>query len=109
MYYKNNFKRNRFSIRNSGSQNSFGRPSNGGGRFNNSRFSSNNRQGGQRRSQLEGADINIFMKKAAPIAFEQENVMNNSFEDFNIAEILKQNIVKRGFSQPTPIQAQAIK
>lgn len=109
MYYKNNFKRNRFSIRNSGSQKNFGRPSNGGGRFNNSRFSSGRRQSNMRRSQLEGADINIFMKKAAPLAFEQENVMNNSFEDFNIAEILKQNIVKRGFTQLTPIQAQAIK
>lgn len=87
MYYKNNFKRNRFSIRNSGS---------------------NNRSGGQRRSQLEGANINIFIKKANQ-AMPEENITSIRFEDFNISEILKQNILKHGYTQPTQVQSQAIK
>lgn len=87
MYYKNNFKRNRFSIRNSGS---------------------NNRSGGQRRSQLEGANINIFIKKANQ-AMPEGNITNTRFEDFNISEILKQNILKHGYTQPTQVQSQAIK
>lgn len=107
MYYKNNFKRNRFSIRNSGSKNRFSRPSNEG-RFRNPRFYSNNRSGRQRRSQLEGANINIFIKKANQ-AIPEENITNTRFEDFNISEILKQNILKHGYTQPTQVQSQAIK
>lgn len=107
MYYKNNFKRNRFSIRNSGSNNRFSRPSKGG-RFRNPRFYSNNKSGGQRRSQLEGANINIFIKKANQ-AMPEENIASIRFEDFNISEILKQNILKHGYTQPTQVQSQAIK
>ena len=104
--YKNNRFKSRFSIRHGRSNNGFSRPSNRG-RFNNSRFSSNNRGGGQRKSQLEGADINIFMKKAV-FALEPENTANLTFNDFNIAEILKQNITRHGYTKTTPIQAQAI-
>ena len=106
----------RFSIRNSGS-NGYSKPSNGG-RFGNSRFAGggNRRFGGRpqfnnrapRRSELEGANINMFIKKANPIAIE-ENVASVHFADFNISNTLKQNIIKQGYIQPTPIQGQAIK
>ena len=98
MYYNNKFRRNRFSIRNNGSNRRFSRPVNG----NRSPY------GGQRRSQLEGADINIFIRKANPVMFT-ESIADILFEDFNISEILKQNILKHGYSRPTQIQAQAIK
>ena len=78
------------------------------GRFNNPRFSSNNRGGGQRKSQLEGANINMFIKKAAPI-IDQVTLEDISFDDFDIAQALKINIKNHGYSKPTPIQAQAIK
>src|SRR3989344_6278509 len=105
MYNNNRFK-SRFSIRGNGQSFGFSRPSNGG-RFNNSRFSANRGQRNQRKSQLEGADINIFMKKATSVQ-ESENPVNLSFNDFNIADLLKQNITKHGYTTPTPIQSQAI-
>ena len=108
-----NRNKNRFSIRHSGSNTGFSRPSRKGrlnnqNGFNNHRFSSKKGHGGPRRSQLEGANINIFIKKANPIAPGEENI-NTRFEDFNIASVLKQNIIKLGFRKPTTIQAQAIK
>ena len=105
--YNNNRFRSRFSIRRGGQSTGFLRPSNRG-RFNNSRFSANNGQRHIRKSQLEGADINLFMKKATSVP-ESENPVNLSFNDFNIAEILKQNIAKHGYTKTTPVQAQAIK
>src|SRR3989344_5239770 len=92
MYYKNNFKRNRFS-----------------NRFSNRRSFSNGPRRDPRRSKLEGADINMFIKKAAPMAQEEEFIVQNSFADFNISDILQRNILKHGYTQPTPIQSQAIK
>lgn len=91
MYHRNNFKRNRFS-----------------NKFSNRRSFYNGPRKDPRRSKLEGADINIFIKKAAPVA-QEELIVQNSFADFNISDILKQNILKHGYTQPTPIQSQAIK
>lgn len=101
MYYGNNF-RNRSSIRQRGF-----RPRNGG--FNGQRsFNNQNRGGGPRRSKLEGADINMFIKKASPVMETQEQSMLQSFSDFEISDYLKVNIQNKGYTTPTPIQAQAI-
>ncbi|OGE68321.1 hypothetical protein A3H81_06055 [Candidatus Daviesbacteria bacterium RIFCSPLOWO2_02_FULL_38_18] len=62
----------------------------------------------QRKSQLEGANINMFIKKAIPV-LDQVVVEDISFDDFDIAETLKTNIKNHGYTKPTPIQAQAIK
>src|SRR3989338_10869162 len=98
--YNNNRYRNRTSIRG----NNF-RP-----RFNNKpRFASHNRGGNQRRSQLEGADINMFIKQAAPVAANEKVASGISFEDFDITQNLKVNIKNHGYNSPTPIQSQAIK
>ena len=107
MYYKNNFKRNRFSIRTGGFNNRFSKPSNAN-RFQKHRSFSNGSQRGPRRSQLEGADINMFIKKASlsPQASDQLNSQN--FSDFNITDYLKVNIQNKGYATPTPIQTQAI-
>ncbi len=106
MYNNNRFK-NRFSIRHNGSSSRDSKPMLGSN-FSRPRFPAS-RQFSKRKSQLEGANVNIFIKKANPITATDENVTNTRFEDFNIDQTLKQNILKLGFTIPTPIQSQAIK
>lgn len=67
-----------------------------------------NRPRAQRRSQLEGANINMFIRKATPTVNEVTDI-DISFDDFNICQNLKINIKSHGYTTPTPIQAQAIK
>ncbi|MBI3290594.1 DEAD/DEAH box helicase [Candidatus Microgenomates bacterium] len=63
---------------------------------------------GRRVSQLQGK-VDIFIKKATNsslpevISYEQK-----SFTDFNLVTQLTTNIQNKGYSEPTPIQAQAI-
>jgi len=83
----------------SSGNNSFNRPF-FGGRFNQTR---RNRP----ESQL-GKDPSIFIKKAQVTIAEADFTPHHSFSGFNINEILKNNIKNRGYSQPTPIQDQAI-
>lgn len=61
----------------------------------------------QRKSQLEGGDINMFIRKAIP-GTNEVTVEDISFDDFNICQNLKINIRNHGYVTPTPIQAQAI-
>lgn len=110
MYYKNNFKRNRFSIR-TGGFNRFSKSSNGFPRsngFNNHRSFSNGQQRGMRRSQLEGADINMFIKKANPAFETLQDSTSQNFSNFDIADYLKVNIQNKDYTTPTPIQVHAI-
>lgn len=79
--------------------------------FNNSRPRFNSRRFGGRskpQSQL-GDDISLFIKKAEPISEVPTNFHpHNSFSDFPISNPLKNNILQKGYSQPTPVQDQAI-
>lgn len=50
----------------------------------------------------------MFIKKAAEIAPEMDFVPHHNFNDFDIVPTLKQNIADKGYTQPTPIQDQAI-
>lgn len=86
MFYQNKFRNNRFSPRS-----------------NQSRFSNN-----QRRSKLEGADINIFIKKASQTSEDSKESSSATFSDFNITDYLRVNILNKGYQIPTPIQIQAI-
>ncbi len=61
----------------------------------------------QRRSQLEGANINMFIKKAVPVT-DQVITEEVSFDDFDISQTLKTNIKNHGYTKTTPIQTQAI-
>lgn len=90
-----NQRRSRFGVkRNSNQSNSFGRPSFGG------RFT---------RGQSElGRDTSVFIKKAQDITPEASFVPTHNFSDFNITDLLKQNIASHGYTHPTPIQDQAI-
>lgn len=99
MYYNNNFKRDRFSIRTGGFNKS--RPQN-------NRSFSNGPQRGPRRSKLEGADVNMFIKKANPVIETSNQSLSGNFSDFNIVDYLKVNIQNKGYITPTPIQTQTI-
>lgn len=61
---------------------------------------------GPRKSKL-GGDISIFINK---IQESQETTYTptNKFSDFNISNPLKQNILNKGYTTPTPIQDQSI-
>lgn len=86
MYYQNRFRKN----------NRFSHPSN------QRRFS------GRRKSKLEGADINLFIKKASQSTCSETSSATTTFFDFNITDYLKVNIQNKGYTTPTPIQIQAI-
>lgn len=60
------------------------------------------------KSSLVGKDPNIFIKKAVEIAQNIELSIHNSFDDFNLIAPLKENILKKGYTTPTPIQDQSI-
>lgn len=85
-------------------RNRFGKPSGGGqSRFSNHRSNNQNRA----KSKL-GSDVSIFIKKAAGVTTEESYTPHNSFADFKLAEPLQQNILKKGYTHPTPIQDKAI-
>lgn len=50
----------------------------------------------------------MFIKKAAPVITAEASAQNSSFEEFDIVPQLKENIKNHGYTQPTPIQSQAI-
>lgn len=71
-----------------------------------SRFGSGSRRG-PRRSQLDG-NTSLFINKAIEITSENMFTPVNTFEDFNLTPPLKENIIAKGYTTPTPIQDQAI-
>lgn len=109
--YNNNRYKQRASIRHSSSGNGFSKPSYRGG-YDRPRFFANSRRSNQRRSQLEGANINMFISSAVikdvPTTLNQETATETTFDNFDIDQNLKINIKNHGYSKPTPIQSQAI-
>lgn len=102
--FNQNHSKFRSSIRRNGSynrssDNRFSKP------FRSGRF----RQGQKRKSQLEGADINMFIRKAVQIVPDISQSEVQDFEGFNLHGVLKQNISTLGYQQPTPVQSQAIR
>lgn len=98
----------------SGNRNRFGRPSSGGG-FNHSQNNGQNRfsnrpQNGptNMKGKLSSRDSHLFIKKSAEITTESSYTPHNNFEDFEINETLLRNVLKRGYTHPTPIQDKAI-
>lgn len=72
----------------------------------NSRFGSGNRA--PRKRFGENIDISRFIKKASENVQEKAIEITHTFQDFNFCEPLKQNLDKREYKTPTPIQDQAI-
>jgi len=66
--------------------------------------------GRPQRSAHRGQDIHYtkFIRKAEGMAPEAPYAPTHTFNDFQIDERLKKNILKKGYSTPTPIQDQAV-
>lgn len=77
-----------------------GWPKRNGGNF-------RNRKGGGKRFG-EDIDISRFIKRASENVVEKSIEISHTFKDFNFCEPLKQNLDKREYETPTPIQDQAI-
>lgn len=89
------------------SYHSYGRPF---GRPNqNHAFAGSRRSSGGRANFHSGTiDHNRYIQKATPGAAQAVFTATHHFADFALDERLKQNILKRGFQTPTPIQDEAI-
>lgn len=104
MYRSSNY---RTSIRSSGfKRHTYSKPLTVG-TFNRSRNFSQRGVKTNHKSKLIGADVNIFIKKAQSET-EDTILTHQTFEGFPIAAVLKQNIARKGYTTPTPIQDQAI-
>lgn len=77
------------------------------------RFNNRPRQNGNRRFFNRGArklptfDPNLFIQKAAELSVEEFRPAT-SFSDIPVHPLLKQNILSKGYKEPTPIQDAAI-
>ncbi|MBI2617546.1 DEAD/DEAH box helicase [Candidatus Gottesmanbacteria bacterium] len=63
-------------------------------------------RGNQRKKS--GIHSSKYINRAISSPIESDLPVKNSFNDFSIDQILKQNISSRGYVQPTPIQDQVI-
>ncbi len=61
----------------------------------------NSHQGGK-------IDVSKMINKAVPTEAPKEYVPKHQFSDFAVDAKLKQNIIRKGYTKPTPIQDQAI-
>ncbi len=95
-----------------GSRGGFSRPSFGGGSRGGSQggFSRprSNSGGGKRGYQEMSVDLSKLINKAKPILNEEVFVPKHQFNDFEIEQVLKDNIAKKGYVTPTPIQDNSI-
>lgn len=65
------------------------------------------RSGGKRRPGQQYIDPARFVKVATPVAAD-EYIPVNKFVDFAVNDLLKRNIIAKGYVTPTPIQDQTI-
>ncbi len=80
--------------------------------FHRSRFSKGLRQSNSRRGsprRIKTVDVSLLTKRAISSQAPEVYEPRHSFADFPIHPQLKQNIILRGYTVPTPIQDQAIK
>ncbi len=82
------------------------RPSYGASRGG-SRYGGGGGRGG-RGNQGQYIDPSKFINKAQPLAEEAPFVPVHQFADFAIGDSLKANLAAKGYTQPTPIQDQAV-
>jgi len=92
---------------------SFGRSPFSNSKTKSRRRNSSNRGNSRRRNskkRFSGGSINHsrFICKAEPILKSAPYIPANKFEDFDISPVLKTNIKKKGYVNPTPIQDKAI-
>lgn len=63
---------------------------------------------GRGKKKVEQFDPSLFMKKVEEQTAAQVYTPKHAFSDFAIVDQLKENIEKKGYTAPTPIQDQAI-
>jgi ATP-dependent RNA helicase RhlE len=85
-----------------GSNNSGGRRYGGGNRFGGGNSRSRFKRGGA------GIDPSKYVNKASGVVIEEVYNSVHTFADFKIDERLKDNIIKKGYLVPKPIQDQSI-
>lgn len=73
------------------------------------KFGGSRSGGGNRRSFAKHIDPQMYVKKAQDFVSIEETVTTNNFSDFGLNQILEQNILKKGFTNPTLIQDQVIR
>jgi superfamily II DNA/RNA helicase len=86
----------------------FKRNGNGGSYSYPKSISNERRYSGGPKSELEG-NPSIFIKKAAENSSVDTYQTRYKFGDFNLVPGLKENIAKKDYENPTPVQDQAIK
>lgn len=69
---------------------------------------SSNRRRGKSAHQIKKFDPSMFLKKVEEQAIAPTYVPKNTFTDFLIDDQIKQNILNKGYTLPTPIQDQTI-
>lgn len=86
------------------------RSSNGGRRSSGSRFGGGRSRGGNKKRGYEemSVDLSKLINKAVPAKEQAPYVPQHSFNDFPIDNNLKENIARKGYVAPTPIQDQSI-
>lgn len=77
------------------------------GNRNNSSNRRRNYSNKSNRIKKEYIDPNRFIK-VAKIKEEEKYIATNKFSDFNVVELIKNNLVSKGYQTPSPIQDQAI-
>jgi len=102
------FGRNNFSNRSAGSNSGgsrFGGGNSGGG----SRFGGGSRSGGRKNRAFETRiDESMFIKRAEPMVKIEDVQVKHNFSDFDFSPVLMDNIQKKGYVKPTPIQDEII-
>ncbi len=83
-----------------------GYSSRGGSSFSRPRSGGNG--GGKRGFQEMSVDLSKLINKAQPIVEVEKFVPEHQFADFHIEQRLKDNIAKKGYVLPTPIQDKSI-
>lgn len=58
--------------------------------------------------KIKTMDPRLIVRKEAEFVAEEKYIPTHRFEDFAIAEKIKQNIINKGYTTPTPIQDQTI-
>ena len=89
------------SHRNYSSKNKYGRNSN------NRNFNNKTRHSSRPKRKQASFDPSLLVKKAAPVE-KKEYLARYQFNEFKIVDQIKQNIAKKGFKNPSPIQDQII-
>ncbi len=102
------YKSRSYGNKSSGPKKSFSQGGKGG--FNRSSFHSRGRGrfGGGNRFPIKRIDVSRYINKAVITETVENFIPEHHFADFAIDNRLKENIIKKGYTDPTPIQDRAI-